>query len=269
MHARAAAGVSDSGPVGVPRVLVAAVPVDDHDLAEPAAQAAADVRVGLLRLGQVTMGMHGIVFVKPDPARLGGGATQAAYGIDDGDSTGDTRYTREFAIMLSEVDTRAHFNDAHIQATDWTDFHADIWTMNGRAYPDTLEPNGFRNADGDLQPQSVDADQVTLHRVIQLLSEVELARELPPERDGATDVARALLNALAPWSHLRCRATMHGLFQRGLGTFCVELLGELPIRRACSCRDLVQQRGAVRHGLAEAFDVMKIGETRAIEPARP
>ena len=113
----------------------------------------------------VTMGMHGIVFVKPDPARLGGGATQAAYGIDDGDSTGDTRYTREFAIMLSEVDTRAHFNDAHIQATDWTDFHADIWTMNGRAYPDTLEPNGFRNADGDLQPQSVDADQVTLHPI--------------------------------------------------------------------------------------------------------
>jgi hypothetical protein len=36
---------------------------------------------------------------------------------------------------------------------------------------------------------------VTLHRVIQLLREVEFARELPAERDGATELARALLNA--------------------------------------------------------------------------
>lgn len=36
---------------------------------------------------------------------------------------------------------------------------------------------------------------VTLHRVIQLLREVEFARELPPERDGAIAVARALLVA--------------------------------------------------------------------------
>ena len=52
--------------------------------------------------------------------------------------------------MLSEIDTRAHFGDAHIQATDWTDFHADFWTMNGRAYPDTLEPNGTRDENGQL-----------------------------------------------------------------------------------------------------------------------
>jgi FtsP/CotA-like multicopper oxidase with cupredoxin domain len=113
----------------------------------------------------VTMGMHGIVFVKPNPSdRVGLADTQQkAYGVADGDLAGETKYDREFAIMLSEVDTRAHFNDAHIQATDWTDFHADFWTMNGRAYPDTLEPNGVRDENGQLFSQrndGVDANGV-------------------------------------------------------------------------------------------------------------
>ncbi len=119
----------------------------------------------------VTMGMHGIVFVKPklsdtlakkpdvagvpQPQVLSG-PQQKAYGATDGDVTGETWYDREYAIMLSEVDTRAHFSDAHIQATDWTDFHPDFWTMNGRAYPDTLEPNGTRDANGDLAAQRFD-----------------------------------------------------------------------------------------------------------------
>ena len=108
----------------------------------------------------VTMGMHGIVFVKPDPndtAGIGVGPglhPQKAYGLADGDVSGETGYDREFAIMLSEIDTRAHFGDAHIQATDWTDFHADFWTMNGRAYPDTLEPNGVRDSTGQFFSQT-------------------------------------------------------------------------------------------------------------------
>ena len=108
----------------------------------------------------VTMGMHGIVFVKPDPADIVGlyAHPHKAYGIADGDVSGETGYDREFAIMLSEIDTRAHFGDAHIQATDWTDFHADFWTMNGRAYPDTLEPNGVRDASGQLHAQTLAAD---------------------------------------------------------------------------------------------------------------
>ena len=102
----------------------------------------------------VTMGMHGIVFVKPDPVTIGG--AQQAYGPADGDTTGDTAYDREYAIMLNEIDARAHFSDAHIQETNWTDFHPDIWTFNGRAYPDTLEPNGWRADDGTLQAQTWD-----------------------------------------------------------------------------------------------------------------
>ncbi|MGZ4767111.1 MAG: multicopper oxidase domain-containing protein [Ilumatobacteraceae bacterium] len=104
----------------------------------------------------VTMGMHGIVFVKPDPkdTLIANGHAQKAYGVRDGDASGETGYDREFAIMLSEIDTRAHFGDAHIQATDWTDFHADFWTMNGRAYPDTLEPNGIRDNTGQFFARS-------------------------------------------------------------------------------------------------------------------
>jgi FtsP/CotA-like multicopper oxidase with cupredoxin domain len=114
----------------------------------------------------VTMGMHGIVFVKPDPADTIGIGTdpgqhaEKAYGLADGDTTGETGFDREYAIMLSEVDTRAHFGDAHIQATDWTDFHPDFWTMNGRAYPDTLEPNGTRDTEGQLFAQSWDGTYV-------------------------------------------------------------------------------------------------------------
>jgi|GEM_PF-528264 len=104
----------------------------------------------------VTMGMQGIVFVKPDPAdRVNLGLyTQKAYGVADGDALGESVYDREFAILLGEVDARAHFNDAHIQATDWSDFHANFWTMNGRSYPDTLQPNGVRDANGQLLVQT-------------------------------------------------------------------------------------------------------------------
>ena len=119
----------------------------------------------------VTMGMHGIVFVKPAP----GDTTfpKQAYGKRDGDTAGETRYDREYAIMLSEIDTRAHFGDAHIQATDWTDFHADFWTMNGRAYPDTLEPNGVRDATGQLYAQTDGGIDVDGNAIINTLGDIE------------------------------------------------------------------------------------------------
>jgi FtsP/CotA-like multicopper oxidase with cupredoxin domain len=104
----------------------------------------------------VTMGMQGIVFVKPSARDRVGlvAGEQKAYGVSDGDAAGETKYVREYALLLSDVDTRSHFNDAHIQLTDWTDFHADFHIINGRSYPDTLEPNGVRGADGVLRAQT-------------------------------------------------------------------------------------------------------------------
>lgn len=114
----------------------------------------------------VTMGMQGIVFVKPDPADRTGltGSRQKAYGVRDGDTVGETAFDREFAILIGEVDARAHFNDAHVQTTDWTDFHSDFVTFNGRSYPDTLEPNGRRDDGGVLHAQiSAGLDGSGLH----------------------------------------------------------------------------------------------------------
>jgi Multicopper oxidase len=80
-------------------------------------------------------------------ARYNGGPSTAPLGYvyNDGVIPGNpesTAYDREFVIFLNEMWAMAHYNDAHIQATDWSDYHADFYLMNGRSYPDTLAPNG-------------------------------------------------------------------------------------------------------------------------------
>ena len=86
----------------------------------------------------VHMGMTGLVFVRPlqDGTNLGG-FTKFMY--NDGD--GSTGYDREFAMFLSEVWAEAHWADAHIQLPEWSDYRADFALLNGRVYPDTIEPN--------------------------------------------------------------------------------------------------------------------------------
>ncbi len=93
----------------------------------------------------VTMGMTGVVFVTPP--KVGGVYPKYAYPEDPGRTTFD----RQYAIILSEIDSRAHFNDAHIQETDWTTFTPNFWLMNGRAWPDTIAPNGTQDANGTPQ----------------------------------------------------------------------------------------------------------------------
>lgn len=115
----------------------------------------------------VHMGMVGGVFVRPkqnylgyngDPAtaaRLGGNTAVGApmgYAYNDGD--GSTAYDREFAFVVSEVWTLAHWCDSHVQLPEWSDYNPDIYMMNGRAYPDTIAPNGgsIDAVTGDLIP---------------------------------------------------------------------------------------------------------------------
>lgn len=116
----------------------------------------------------VQMGMSGIVFVRPAQnktgngagapiARYNGGAATAplGYTYNDGVAVSDPRstaYDREFGIFLSDFWAESHYDDAHIQVADWSDFHADFYLMNGRSYPDTLAPNGGGTdlATGDL-----------------------------------------------------------------------------------------------------------------------
>ena len=85
----------------------------------------------------VQMGMTGMVFVRPQQNRtpISGDPAGSKYAYNDGD--GSTRYDREFAFMITELWSAAHYRDAHIQVSDWTDFDPSFWLLNGRAYPDT------------------------------------------------------------------------------------------------------------------------------------
>jgi FtsP/CotA-like multicopper oxidase with cupredoxin domain len=90
----------------------------------------------------VQMGMTGMVFVRPKQNKtpIAGDPVNSKYAYNDGD--GSTRYDREFAFMLTELWSAAHYRDAHIQVNDWTDYAASFWLMNGRGYPDTMAANG-------------------------------------------------------------------------------------------------------------------------------
>ncbi len=103
----------------------------------------------------VTMGMTGIVFVRPQQNGTNiGGFTKFAY--NDGD--GSTGYNREYALFLSEIWSEGHWNDAHIQESDWSLFHADFSLLNGRIYPDTLLPNSPVNLGASAHTLAVRTD---------------------------------------------------------------------------------------------------------------
>jgi FtsP/CotA-like multicopper oxidase with cupredoxin domain len=88
----------------------------------------------------VSMGMTGIIFVRPGQ---NGNTTlypSGKYAYNDGD--GSTGYDREFGLILTELWTQERFNAVHIQEHDWSEYNPDFWLLNGRTYPDTLAPNG-------------------------------------------------------------------------------------------------------------------------------
>ncbi len=88
----------------------------------------------------VQMGMTGVVYVRPVQNKGTADLAPGRYAYNDGD--GSTRYDREFAFILTELWAEAHYRDAHIQTTDWTDYEPTFFALNGRAYPDTLDPPG-------------------------------------------------------------------------------------------------------------------------------
>jgi FtsP/CotA-like multicopper oxidase with cupredoxin domain len=97
------------------------------------------------------------VFVRPkqNNTPVSGDPVGTKYAYNDGD--GSTKYHREFAFMITELWSAAHYRDAHIQVNDWTDFDPSFWLLNGRAYPDTLAANSdpFVPGSGRLQYQPI------------------------------------------------------------------------------------------------------------------
>jgi FtsP/CotA-like multicopper oxidase with cupredoxin domain len=87
----------------------------------------------------VSMGMTGVIVVQPTQ---NGNTTlypSGRYAYNDGN--GITGYDREFNIFLSEVWNETHWDDAHVQLPDWSDYVADFVLLNGRVYPETLLPD--------------------------------------------------------------------------------------------------------------------------------
>jgi len=136
----------------------------------------------------IQMGMVGIIFVRPaqNKTPLNPGEV---YAYNDGD--GSTRYDREFALLIQDVWTTPHDNLAAIQETVWSDYKANYWVSNGRAYPDTLKPNNAwfgqlaePGADPDLENQpissliQVNEEEVVLLRLVNLGYE-QHAMQLP------------------------------------------------------------------------------------------
>ena len=91
----------------------------------------------------VQMGMTSIVFVRPlqdgtayTVSTPSGSKTFTKFAYNDGD--GSTGYDRHFAIMLNEIWATVHDGDRDIQEIIETDYDPSWFTMNGRAYPQTI-----------------------------------------------------------------------------------------------------------------------------------
>ena len=88
----------------------------------------------------VHMGLYGVIFIRCKD-RAANGKLQA-FNDPPGLSLGQQSwYDREFASIITEFDAHAHWNDAHNQDTDWTEYKPAFRLMNGRAWPDTIQPH--------------------------------------------------------------------------------------------------------------------------------
>jgi FtsP/CotA-like multicopper oxidase with cupredoxin domain len=89
----------------------------------------------------VHMGLYGVIFIRS--SQLSGPQGQRAAFNDPAGlpSAMQSWYDREFAMIITEYDAHAHWNDAHNQDTDWTDYKPTFRLMNGRAWPDTIQPH--------------------------------------------------------------------------------------------------------------------------------
>ncbi|MBN1247724.1 MAG: multicopper oxidase domain-containing protein [Anaerolineae bacterium] len=104
----------------------------------------------------VHMGMVGGCFIKPDDWRPDNkyayGLRDLAYGQGpprDDPVVAHSAYDREYVMTLNEVWSEAHWADSHVQLPEWSDYAPEFWLLNGRVYPDTIAPNGWRAASTD------------------------------------------------------------------------------------------------------------------------
>ncbi len=88
----------------------------------------------------IQMGMTGAIWIRPKQNLGVGSIPPGKYVYNDGN--GSTAYDREYAWMLMDYDLEKHQMISHIQQPDWHLYQASGWMINGRSYPDTIEPQG-------------------------------------------------------------------------------------------------------------------------------
>jgi len=119
----------------------------------------------------IQMGMQGQLFVKPKQdgtSKTYKGKTYTRFVYNDGD--GSTGYTKAVALQLTSFDTAAHEADFGIQPIPFNQIKTVYPMINGRGYPDTVNPNPLPptrvdpyTANTDFQSQKV-TSLVTLDR---------------------------------------------------------------------------------------------------------
>jgi FtsP/CotA-like multicopper oxidase with cupredoxin domain len=145
----------------------------------------------------VQMGMTGLLFVRP---KMNNGTNRYAY------NHASTQYDREFPLFLSENQPEAHYRDAHIQVTDWSDYNAGFSLFNGRAYPDTLL--------ADTDPMDP-AD----------LGGLERLRYQPKGSVMEANTGETVLLRMANLGSLRHSVTVDGIPLRVIGADASQLIG--------------------------------------------
>lgn len=87
---------------------------------------------------QVQMGLYGVLIVRPAGFDPSDPATWTAYGPDT-----RSEYDKEQALVLAELDSHLHATIEAGMSYDLLDYKPDWWTINGRAFPDTLAPDSI------------------------------------------------------------------------------------------------------------------------------
>ncbi|MDB5897811.1 MAG: hypothetical protein JWP22_2913 [Ramlibacter sp.] len=119
----------------------------------------------------IQMGMQGQLFVKPrqdGTPKVFGGRTYTRFVYNDGD--GSTGYDKAVALQLTAFDTATHESDLNIQPIDFNSMKTVYPMINGRGYPDTINPGALPptqfdpyTADTTYQSQKI-TSLVTLDR---------------------------------------------------------------------------------------------------------
>ena len=184
----------------------------------------------------IEMGMQGQLFVKPKQdgtAKVFNGKTFTKFVYNDGD--GSTGYDKAVALQLTAFDTATHEADFAIQPIPFNEIKTVYPMINGRGYPDTVNPS-------PLPPTQVDPyTSGTTFQSQKTTALITLNR--------ATEGTRLLLRLSNLGVSDFYTVTAHGLPMKVVGAGARQL-------RGATGKDLYYDTSSVTLGGGESIEVM-------------